>query len=84
MSNKSESTCCTCGFTWVTGTHGAHSCTEKMAETIADMLKCIKGFDYIMEHDVMPQVKNLVFQNYGLLNETLMASSRILSAHDKE
>ena len=30
----SESTCCTCGYTWPTGQHGGHSCTQVLQSRI--------------------------------------------------
>ena len=30
------STCCTCGHTWKTGTHGGHSCAEVLAKQLHD------------------------------------------------
>lgn len=43
MSEKSEQnapercSCCTCGYTWVKGQHGGHSCAQVMEVTIADL-----------------------------------------------
>jgi len=29
--------CCTCGYTWVKGQHGGHSCAQVMEVTVADL-----------------------------------------------
>ncbi len=43
MSEKAEQnapercSCCTCGYTWVKGQHGGHSCAQVMEVTVADL-----------------------------------------------
>lgn len=32
-----ESTCCTCGYTWPTGQHGGHSCTDQLLARVAEL-----------------------------------------------
>lgn len=40
LKNKPQySTCCNCGYSWVTGRDGSHSCAENMAITIAKLEK---------------------------------------------
>lgn len=35
--NPERCSCCTCGYTWVKGQHGGHSCAQVMEVTIADL-----------------------------------------------
>lgn len=40
MNNElSMSTCCTCGYTWPTGQHGGHSCTDQLLARVADQAR---------------------------------------------
>ena len=44
--NDRKSQCCTCGYEWITGRDGSHSCSQEMAKTIAAQQKQI---DELME-----------------------------------
>ena len=39
MSDIEMSECCTCGFKWMTGQDGSHSCADNLSLTIDDLVK---------------------------------------------
>ena len=58
MSEK-ISRCCTCGYEWPTGTHGGHSCSEKLRQLIKTLLDndggdgCYDVREYLKARDAL-------------------------------
>jgi hypothetical protein len=73
MNNDKISTCCTCGYSWPTGTDGSHSCIRALKKQRDLQLKTISQFAKLMD-DILPQIGSIVLQDYALLNEALMGA----------
>ena len=44
MNKNKTSTCCTCGYTWQTGTNGRHSCSEALAKKVDILEQAIRTY----------------------------------------
>lgn len=73
------STCCSCGYSWPTGTNGDHSCASVLQETVRELRKGIKAA-------LTDVVQSLVKEDDGSICSSLthlnMAAAGLLSMVD--